>query len=273
MSGLNKWAWAAMIAAVTAAPAAAQQGGITSGGQPSGLGMGSGSGALTSSGLSAGLNNGSSGNSSGVGAGGLRGSSRNGGTGTNGNAPQTVGDNGISAPTGQASTSLDASNRFGGYYANPYYQGLGQGTNTPGGFGAPLFNTAAGGTGSRGRGTTFGTTGLGGARGGLGGQNANNQSGIVVPLPAQINYVAVMRFPTPPVAPTKIHTEIRGVLDNSSLVSNGKAVQIITDVNNNITLRGNVKDEDEARLIEGIVRLTPGVANIANELSFPVASK
>jgi osmotically-inducible protein OsmY len=60
------------------------------------------------------------------------------------------------------------------------------------------------------------------------------------------------------------------VLDNSSQIVSGKNVQILSDINNNVTLRGSVKNEDEARLIEGVVRLTPGVGQIRNELLFPI---
>ena len=46
----------------------------------------------------------------------------------------------------------------------------------------------------------------------------------------------------------------------------------LTNANNNVTLRGTVKDDDEARLVEGLVRITPGVGAIKNELAFPVAA-
>ena len=36
-----------------------------------------------------------------------------------------------------------------------------------------------------------------------------------------------------------------------------------------VVLRGAVRDGDEARLVEGLVRLTPGVGRVANELSYP----
>jgi hypothetical protein len=273
VSGRNQWHWTAILNAIAAAPAAAQQGAITSGGQPGGLPLGSGSSTLSSTGTPGGTMTGGFGNNS-LGSGNNSSGSNNG----LGNQVQTFGDNGISIPTGQQKSSLDASNFLSGYFANPSYQGLGTGNGTPGGFGSPLYTLSASGAGNTrgGRGTTgtntFGANNLGANRG-IGGQNANNQSGIVIPLPVQINYTAQVQFKAPPVAPSKIQLDIRSVLDNNSLIANGKSVQIITDVNNNVTLRGNVTDENEARLIEGIVRLTPGVAAIKNELGFPLASK
>ena len=123
--------------------------------------------------------------------------------------------------------------------------------------------------GAAGRGAV--TPGLGGRTGvgglGIGGQNSANQSGIVIPLPVQIAYTARMQFPTPPVPAGRIVSEVRAVLDNTSAIANPKAVQIITDANNNVTIRGTVKDDDEARLVEGLVRITPGVGTIRNELT------
>ncbi len=81
-----------------------------------------------------------------------------------------------------------------------------------------------------------------------------------------------MRFPTPPVTAIKLQTDLRGIIDAGGL-SNSKSVQVLADGNNNVTLRGTVKDDEEARLVEGLVRLTPGVGGITNELTFPVASK
>ena len=276
MRELRKWAWAAVVAAAAATPAVAQQGTIVSG--PGGFTTGSLTGNTTTTGVPGQLG----GNTTGGGGGG------NTGTALQGTvlqqmqaAPQ------ISAPTGSARSSLDASNRFAGYYANPYFQGNTIQTNAaPGGFGiavttggtsaAGLGGTGAGGARgglNTGLGTGVGGRGVGGI-GGIGGLNsATNQSGILIPVQVQMAYTAQMRFPTPPVPATKIVTDIRSVIDNTPAIANSKAVQIITDADNNVTLRGTVKSDDEAQLIEGLVRLTPGVGAITNELAFPVTSR
>ncbi len=262
MSGRKKWAWAALVMAASAAPAGAQTGGISGGGS-----TGGGGGGLTSSGLASTLNTTNASGGSGVGAGGL------GNSGTGPAAQQAVGAYGVNLATGNARSSQDASNPFAGFYANPLYAGrAGQGgpSVAPGGFGTPLYTLTSTGTAAGGRGATgrtgaagLGATGMGG-RGGLGG---TNQSGIVVPIPVQINYAAQIRFRTPPTAPANIQGDIRNTLDNSSLIADGRSVQVITDAQNNVTLRGVVRDEEEARIIEGVVRLTPGVRVIQNELT------
>ncbi len=257
MRVLRKWAWATLIAAAVGTPVAAQQ--QTSTGATGGTtGTTSGATARTTTGTGGIAGGGMTAGTS-LGGGSSLGSSSSGST-----LPQIEAAPKITAPTGTASSSLDKTNRFAGYYANPYFQGNSNQTNTmPGGFGQA---TTAGTSSTGGRGGLGG--GIGG-RGGLGSQNSANQSGILIPLPVQIAYTARMQFETPPVAPTKIQGDIRAVIDNTTAIANSKSVQVITDANNNVTLRGSVKNDDERRLIEGLVRLTPGVGDIKNELSAP----
>ncbi len=261
MYGLKKWARAAVIAVAVSSNASAQQptttggtGGLISGGQTGGLTLGGGQNALGNSG---GFGGGTGGNSGG-------------GVGT----PQVINPSGIAAPTGSYSSSLDPSNRFAGYYANPYFQGNSAPTNgvaNPGGFGTPLMSGGTGGRAAVGRTAatsttrnTFGTQA--GGVGGRGNQSAANQSGIIIPLQAQIVYTAQLRFATKPPAPSKVQADVRSALDGTSMIVNSKLVQITADLDNNITLSGTAADDDEIRLIEGMVRLTPGVGNIKNDL-------
>jgi hypothetical protein len=148
----------------------------------------------------------------------------------------------------------------------------------PGGFGSPLFGTggtgggqlgfAGGTTGAR---TTTGAAGRAGAfgsRGGFGGAGSA-QSGIVVQLPVQISYPAVARFSAPPVAATQLQADLSDLISRANgIISNPAGVQVLTR-GNVVILRGEVKDEDEARLLEGLVRLTPGVRGLQSELSYP----
>lgn len=271
MRGHKKWAWGALVAVLTTAPAVAQQGGVNSGGAAP-----TGSSSLLTPTSSSGSGFGSTAGSAGTGI-----TSGNSGSGasSNGGSSQLSGTAvqqmqaapKLAAPTGTATSSLQKSNFLAGFYANPYYQGLisSQTNAAPGGFGNALHGTGTGSVTTGGRGAT-GTT-IGG-RTGIGGQNANTQSGIVVQLPVQIAYTAQMQFPTPPVAPTRLQTDLRLAIDGTSMIANPKAVQIITDANNNITLRGTVKNDEELRLVEGMVRLTPGVGDIKNELTATGAS-
>lgn len=269
MRELRKWVWTAVITVAAASPAAAQQGSIISGGGQttgslSGTGgnFGGGAGQLGGGLGGGGLGGGGLGGGSGGAGGGLGGSALQGSQLQTMQAPPK-----ITPPNGQGSSSLAKSNFLAGYYANPYFQGqISSQTNAaPGGFGTALYPaTGAGGRGALGS----GGGGIGGIGGGRGGNQANsNLSGILVPIPVQINYTAQMQFPTPPVAASKMQAELRGLLDNTNQIANPKAVQIIIDAKNNVILRGKVKDDDEARLVEGLVRVTPGVGGIQNELT------
>lgn len=109
--------------------------------------------------------------------------------------------------------------------------------------------------------------GLGGAQGGLGGAQGGLTGGQIIALPRNIAYTATLRFPGPIVTPVQMQSSVQGVLERSSMISNrGLAVAMDGGA---VVLRGRVKDEDEARLVEGMVRLTPGVRDVKNELTFP----
>lgn len=150
--------------------------------------------------------------------------------------------------------------------------------------------TGFGGAGARtgfGGATGFGgTTGFGGGQGrlgGLGGAGGLGRTGLggfggmgatntaqVVPLSRQISYTATLQVPQPAPAAvaSRIQTEVRGILDRSPAIANPAGVQVVTD-GPVVVLRGSARDEDEARLIEGMIRLTPGVRDVRNELQFP----
>jgi len=136
------------------------------------------------------------------------------------------------------------------------------GTST--GFGGT--STGFGGT-SGGRVGGFGGTGFGST--GSGGYGSSNMSAAqVIALPRPIAYTAAVRFPVAPMTAPRMHTEARAVLDRSISLSNPRAIEVVTD-GRVVVLRGTVRDEDEARLAENMIRLTPGVNSVKNELKFP----
>ena len=208
----------------------------------------------------------------------------------------TLGDSSLATPSigalvgpGTPPSGISASNVFGGYLFNPYYQGLPSNTKgTPGGFGVPLYGTGGGGTGGTGgfpqatgntinarsgnAGNTAITTGgrtqqgggqMGGQQGGFG--NTANQSGIVVALPRQISYTATLSFKAPVATMPQVATDLRGTLDRSTMLANPRGVGLTMD-GNVVVLSGSVASDDEVRLVEGMVRLTPGVRDVRNEL-------
>lgn len=276
MRYLNRLAIAAMVLGLSASSVFAQQGSILGGQGGTSLGSLSGTG-----GLAGGPGGGALGGGGG-GAGGGQGGGSLGGTPLQTAQPAPV----LGPPTGQNSSSLDASNFLSGYYANPYFQGQGsaQTSQAPGGFGNPLFsggslggtgsarlNNRGGTTGAAGRTGVGGTTGLGGRQGGLGGGLANNNYGVMVPLPVQITYAAVADFPAPPVTTPQLQADLTGMVARSvGQIANPAGVKVFTAEGNTVILRGTVANDREARLVEGMVRLTPGVGYIKNELTFPV---
>lgn len=285
MFKLRKLMWTAVIVIASAAPVAAQQGGVNAGTQSSiggrtssmGGSLGTtGFGSTTSSGLgTSSLGSSSLGTSNfGSTSGGFANNS-GGFASTNNNASGVQIQAAPQIPSLVTSNSnLQKSNVLAGYYANPMAKGLLSSGTGGGSFGSPTFGNTTGGTSggaSGGRGaSSFGSTNSFG--GGLGGRGTNlsnsaNQSGIVVPIQSPLAYTAVFQFPTTPPIASRVHTEIRSALDGSSMIANAKGVQVITDRDNNVILRGTVADEDEVRLIEGMVRLTPGVREIRNELA------
>ena len=203
----------------------------------------------------------------------------------------TLGDSSLATPSisalvgsGTVPSALNQSNILGGYYANPYYQGrASSSTIAPGGFGAALYGSG-GGTGGTGgfpqaTGNTINarsgnaaiTTGgrtqqggqAGGQQGGFG--NTANQSGIVIPLPRQIAYTATLSFKAPVATMPQVATDLRATIDRSTMLANPRGVGLAMD-GNVVVLSGSVASDDEVRLVEGMVRLTPGVRDVRNEL-------
>jgi hypothetical protein len=187
---------------------------------------------------------------------------------------------GITAPGatgGTTSTAISASNIFSATYGNPYYQGTwanatsnsGKGVG-PGGFGTALYPATGGAGGAGGRmglGGAGGRMGLGGL-GGRGGAGSGDPGGVLVQLPIQITHTAIATFPVTPVAASQLQSDIAGMIARSSVITNHANVSVI--VNQGIvTLRGTVGDLEEAKTIASMIRLTPGVRRVQNELTFP----
>jgi len=165
-------------------------------------------------------------------------------------------------------STLAAANQLGIYYGSVLYQGS-KAANVPnggpGGFGAVTYPA----TGGTGRGAQTGPQG-GQGRGAAGGANSADPGGQIVALPRQIAYSSQIQFKLPPGNPVpQLLSDLRGSIDRvpTPLLANPGGV--IVEVNGrDVVLRGAVKDEDEFRLVEGLIRLTPGVYGIKNELTF-----
>ena len=197
----------------------------------------------------------SSGSSSG--SGGSTGSASSGGTSLSTTTLATASTPPINPPASTQSASsnqaISPSNVFQYTYGAVYYQGragANTSSNNPGGLGTPLFTVTSGTTTTRGGGTTA----------------TNDSGGVMVPLPRNIAYPAQIKFARQPINTDRLQADLRGTISRSSSLSNPAGVQVQV-VGNNVTVRGTVRNAEEARLVEGLIRLTPGVGIIQNELA------
>ena len=81
-------------------------------------------------------------------------------------------------------------------------------------------------------------------------------------------YTTSVKFPVTPRAPSQLQADLRGMIARSSSLTNPSAIQVSYDeAKNAIVLSGQAVDEDQARLVENMIRLTPGVRAVENQLT------
>lgn len=273
MREIRRLAWAAALALAAGSPAIAQQ--------PAGTGTGTSTAGTTGIPTSQTINSTGQTTTNGGGGQGGQGGQNSQGTGQNDfqlnsllSAPQIIAP---SRANSNSNSNIAASNVFANYYGAVYYQGRTPSNvphGLPGGFGAAMFPSTGGTTGTRGgaQGGQGGAQGGQGGRGGAtGGVNTADPGGIIVPLPRQIAYSSQVQFKLPAGnALPQLQSDLRGSIDRvpTNMLANPAGVTVEVD-GRSVILRGSVRDDEEARLVEGLVRLTPGVAGIKNELTFP----
>lgn len=257
----RKLAWTAAIALATGSPALAQQ-------ATTGTGGGNVGSAATQTTAGAGQTQGASSlGSSSIGSSNVAGGNTNSqGNGTGFQLASTL--QAPSKSSGSNTNSVIKDPIFGKTYGSVYYQASTPSNvpnGLPGGFGSPIYQST-GTTGAGGRGNAAGGQG---ARGGTG-SVIIDQGGILVPLPRQIAYSSQIQFKMPAgnLLP-QLQSDLRGSIDRvpSTMLANPSAVKVEVD-GRSVVLRGTVRDEEESHLVEGLVRLTPGVAGIKNELTY-----
>ena len=84
----------------------------------------------------------------------------------------------------------------------------------------------------------------------------------------RLAYAATVAFRPRPILPSQLQADLRATLDRSTAIKNAKGIQVQVE-GQTAVLRGTVGDEDERRMAEGLVRLTPGVRQVRNELQVP----
>jgi|GEM_PF-2565427 hypothetical protein len=213
----------------------------------------------------------------GGGAGGAGGRAPAGGN-TGGNAfAGTVGFTGTGAElsTGRSS-AVNTSNIFSSYFANPYAVVSGtiakagvERANAP--FGQPLYTTTTGGArGARGATGARGTASIGGGRGGLG-ANSGGEGDFTLPgmMGTRYPHVAtVVQFKAPAPAADQLLAEVRGIIERSGSLPSKSGITVSVE-GRDVILRGKVATDEERRLAGAILRLTPGLGDIRNELTAP----
>ena len=183
-------------------------------------------------------------------------------------------------------TSSITSRATGNSASNAGRTGIGTGTSTGSRTGTSITGTQAGqgfGSGFGSTGTTMGRTGTSGTGrtgttgfGNMGSRNTGfgNMGSNALPqgvLATQMRPVASavrVRFQTPALSQAAMTSDISTAIGRSSFLTAPANIQVHHD-GQHVVLRGQVKDEEEARTAEGIARLTPGVRTVKNELIFP----
>jgi hypothetical protein len=162
-------------------------------------------------------------------------------------------------------------NPWGAYYQNLYSPGLGssltgtqgQGgrtTNTGGAFGQPLYSlVSTTPTTTTSTATTQTTQGLGFTTIGM-----NKAPSYVTALSEDL----IVRPPSD----TRLQNELRTILNRSSALKGQGAIQLIVK-DSQVILKGQVNRDQQRRLAEGLVRMTPGVRDVLNELTVVSAKK
>jgi hypothetical protein len=163
--------------------------------------------------------------------------------------------------TGSAFQGISSTNLLGSYYANPLAAGLPSGTTQPR-FGAPLYNITA---------ANLSSTGSGGVGGQNRGGTATTSSSSAyagsssVGIPRAPAYVTTIGFEFRAPSANAMRTNLQQTIAESSILPSKDNILVAVD-GNTIVLRGKASSERERRMAEGLVRLTPGVHEVRNEL-------
>jgi hypothetical protein len=198
------------------------------------------------------------------------------GTGTSNTSPF-----GSSAGAGGSTSGYGATSLFGPYLANPMAAGVpGTATSTSKTFGQPLFNVSSSGvyntnTTGGGRGNTLGGA-LGGRAGsmnyGAGATGNINRAGSTSTMNAAVPfrsnaapYTTRIAFVVTPPSREELRSDLARVIAQSADLPSRSGISVQME-GNTVVLQGQVSTNEERRVVESLVRLTPGVQGVRNEL-------
>lgn len=177
------------------------------------------------------------------------------GNGLGGTGGRTTGGTGT---RGGSSGGVSNTNFLSGSYGNVLYPGRPGSTSTSmssgtvGGFGqATLTNNSNSGNSGRNAGGSASVTGL----------TNNNNSNTVI----RIQHTTTLDFPVKPVVASELQQNLQSIIARSSSIKDPSKIKVAIE-GNTVVLSGPVASERELKLVEGMIRLTPGVRAIRNEL-------
>jgi hypothetical protein len=185
-----------------------------------------------------------------------------GGMGYTGGGAAFTGGTGGTYGRGGTTGGVSTSNPFYAYYVNPIAEGIATGNATGTSsvaFGQPIYgNLTTGQTG---------TANIAGGTGATGNVYPGANSIGVRRAPA---YATTLGFAAPRMAPGRVQADAQQSIARSTRLSSRDGIQVRMD-GDVVVLQGAVADEHDRRLAEGLVRLTPGVRQVRNELQVPGA--
>jgi hypothetical protein len=174
-----------------------------------------------------------------------------------------IGGTGTVASTVGGTTIPSSSNPLRNYYNNLYQPGsLPPGSTTTlgsfsassqGGFGQPLYGSP----------TATATVGIGALQGTQGGGAGFSSVG----LPKAPPYVTTLSddFARPQRSPERLRTDLQSLLQRSSALRGSGDIQLVVN-DSRVILRGRVRTPRDRRLAEALIRMTPGVQDVQNNL-------
>jgi hypothetical protein len=163
--------------------------------------------------------------------------------------------------TGSAFPGIAASNLLGSYYANPLAAGLPSGTTQPR-FGAPLYTITT---------ANLSSTGAGGAGGANRGGTATTSSSNAYAGSSSVGirrapaYATTIGFEFAAPSMTSMQTSLQQTIAESTRLPSKANMTVVVD-GETVVLRGTASSDRERRMAEALVRLTPGVHDVRNDL-------
>jgi hypothetical protein len=159
--------------------------------------------------------------------------------------------------SGRGGSNGTSINQYGPYFANPMYSGSPVGVlGQMGGFGTIAVPWTQSNTNTTGMETTTRTNTM---PNNVGVSSTGGQR-----IPRYSTNLRGLRSTNAPTAAVT-HRAVQQAIATSTTLPSAPGIQVMLD-GNTFVLRGKVSDEDERRRTENMVRLTPGVQNVRNEL-------